>query len=171
MGNKVSKKNDIPEKNIWEYTMGVAPENSVEFVNKISAEPAEIKEQVERAKKLIVYTEDDLKDMVPFFIDKKTNGNLYIIAGKICKTELSETGANVTIKNRNEEKIFKINMEDSFYDKAMSAAGKDIYITALMCNDDCIDIKLGPIHGGMIGWEFKKINTSGKAITNCLIRA
>ena len=129
MGNKVSKKNDIPEKNIWEYTMDVAPENSVEFVNKISAEPAEIKEQVERAKKLIVYTEDDLKDMVPFFIDKKTNGNLYIIAGKICKTELSETGANVTIKNRNEEKIFKINMEDSFYDKAMSAAGKDIYIT------------------------------------------
>ena len=70
-----------------------------------------------------------------------------------------------------EEKIFKINMEDSFYDKAMSAAGKDIYITALMCNDDCIDIKLGPLHGGMIGWEFKKINTSGKAITNCLIRA
>ena len=56
MGNKVSKKNDIPEKNIWEYTMDVAPENSVEFVNKISAEPAEIKEQVERAKKLIFYT-------------------------------------------------------------------------------------------------------------------
>lgn len=53
MGNKVSKKNDIPEKNIWEYTMDVAPENSVEFVNKISAEPTEIKEQVERAKNLL----------------------------------------------------------------------------------------------------------------------
>lgn len=171
MSNKASKKNDIPEKNIWEYTMDVTPENSVEFVKKINTEPAEVRERVERAKKLVVYTKEDLKGMVPCFMDKKTNENFYVIAGRICEAKPSEGGADVTIKNRSEEKIFKINMEDSFYDKVMSVADKNIYITALMRNDDCIDVKLGPLHGGMIGWKFKKINTSGKAITNYLVRA
>lgn len=171
MSNKANKENNAPEKNIWEYTMDVTPENSVEFVKKINTEPAEIKEKVERATKLVVYTEDDLKGMVPCFMDKKTNENFYIIAGRIYEAKPSKCGTDVTIKNRSEEKIFKINVEDSFYDKVMSVADKNIYITALMCNNDCVDVKLGPLHGGMIGWKFKKINTSGKAITNYLVRA
>ena len=160
------------EASILDYMDDVIPvEKSVNFTKKINTEPISIKKKVRKAKGLVIFQEEDMRDMVPCFLDKDMLGDFYIACGNIVSMRSYDEKTDVVIGCGNEKLSFTVTENDSFYKKVKSASG-GFRIVVLMNNSDnhCVDMKLGPFFG-MIGWRCKQRNSSGRVVTDFFVKA
>lgn len=141
----------------------------VNFTKKINTEPISVKKKVRKAKGLIVFQEEDMKDMIPCFFDKNMLGDFYIVCGDVISMQSYDGKTDIVIGCGNEKMVFTVTEEDRFYNKVKSVSA-GFRIVALMNSNRCVDVKLGPFFG-MVGWRCKQRETSGRVVTDFFVKA
>lgn len=157
-------------------TNGMRPSGT----SRITEKAVLTKKQEKRPSGLVVFTKEDLQGMVPVLFDEALSGDFYIASGYIVSSVANNGSADIVIANNEKQMKLTITDKDSFYKKILSVSPGRTRISMLMRDNcqhleecggsHCVDIKLGPIFG-MVGWEFKKKNSSGKVTTEFFVKA
>ena len=156
-------------------TNGMRPSGTSRIIEKAVL----TKKQEKKPAGLVVFTKEDLQGMVPVLFEEALSGDFYIASGYILSSAANDGSADIVVANNGEQMKFTITDEDSFYKKILSVSPGRTRVSMLMCDDckqpegcepHCVDAKLGPIFG-MVGWEFKKKDSSGKVTTEFFVKA
>lgn len=144
--------------------------------NSSSAKPLLVKRIEKKVdKKLIVFTKEELKEMVPVSFDGNSDrsdrdGEFYIVCGYVASRMVYDDSADIVVGCGNEELKICVSKKDNFFDKTIAANPGEIRLSILMRGNYCVDIKLGPIFGA-VGWQFKKRHSSGRIVVDYAVRA
>ena len=131
-------------------------------------------------KNLIVFTKEELKEMVPISFDGNSDrsdsendyrdGEFYIACGYVASRMVYDDSADIVVGCGDEKLKIHVSKKDSFFDKTIAANPGEIRLSILMCGNCCADVKLGPIFGA-VGWRFKKRHSSGRIVIDYAVRA
>lgn len=182
MGKK--NKNEGFEPSLLDSFQNFQPDSSKQvglLSSSSSAKPLLVKRIEKKVdKNLIVFTKEELKEMVPISFDGNSDrsdskndyrdGEFYIACGYVASRMVYDDSADIVVGCGDEELKIHVSKKDSFFDKTIAANPGEIRLSILMCGNCCADVKLGPIFGA-VGWRFKKSHSSGRIVIDYAVRA
>lgn len=165
--NAAEQHKEVIMKPIWEWTTEASTDKIVNIVGKMEENPVIKEEKVRKAgNSLYVFKKEDLKDY-NMVNEPNMAGLFYIISGYVTDVKEYKTSADITIAQGNEELTVCMNQKDKFYEK-INDFKPNLRITALMCNNYLVDLKLGPIFG-QTKWSFHLREKDSRMITDFVV--
>lgn len=138
---------------LFEDYVIVDVDNDIEIIQKTKIEPVIIERKEKLAsKELIVFSKEELEGYRLEKLPENISGMFYIVSGIVKDTEIHKHDADIIIQNGTESLKVGAREKDNFFRKISDLKPGD-RVTAVMCSNCCIDLKIGP-YFGCCSWMF-----------------
>lgn len=172
MGRKKVKDGQITFDDCVSHAISEPENGQVNMTLQLKDKPVEVITCTKKSPNLFVFTKKNLEGKEPRDLKNLPDGEFSIASGNLVSVKKHEDNAVDIVIESESKKRLRITMkpEDAYYKKVLTVCKSGMRVCALMSNDCCCDVKLGPIFG-MTGWRFKKKGTEGKIATEYLVKA
>lgn len=158
---------EFKDLSLFEDYMVIDIDTGIRFVQEAKLDPVIIEKKVKQVSgNVIICPEEELKGYRLEGLPENISGVFYVVSGIIKDITIYKHDADIIIQGDTDFK-FGLRETDSFFKKILDLRPGD-RITAVMCSNCCVDLKIGP-YFGCYSWTFVN-NTNPNAAKKISIK-